>query len=520
VQTPVASAGTTAINVIGDVSTGGNSITGVNTINATGSINIGSGSAYNQLNSNCDVSITGSVSVVAISARRNVCVTGGASVSGTALANGSVLAQSGYGSNGTLSALANATGVSACLTSGTGGNGNSSAATCPAPALSGVDLWAGGAGAQSVKTAGSVQLSSGRIGTLNAQGNLKVDSGSVTTGTIGGTVTKPAWNNAVNVTATNGYTVGIAPAPIVTIPSSTFNAYDLQSLANYAFAVNAGGYPTVAVLNINGVLNGTYFLGNYDGGHVDYLCAALTPGSSPGSPVCQTPALASGTKICKGYSDYNSCFSYSNGTWNIVGTSMAPGIAWFKGNLTVGTGTYYNTFIATGNIITSGQHVTYAPNFAGYSGTVSGKQYAPTGICVNSLFPFLYPTQLCTIGTQTYNASAGSGVGNFAFMAGSWPGTTHTQASYVGGNITIGASSVIHGSIKAGNEFASGGSTTITGSVNALALGLVVQNSMGGSTTFDLTQFPPTFDMTGGGSSGGSSGTTPAGVSIQWARYL
>ncbi|MBC7415042.1 MAG: hypothetical protein H7327_08930 [Herminiimonas sp.] len=523
VMRPASSTAPIIINVIGDISTGGNSITGVDVLNATGSINITSGSSFSQLNSNCDVALSGSVSAVNINALRNICMTGNASASGSALANGSILAEAANGANGTLSAVTNPTGVSACLASGAGGTGTT-ASTCLTPLISGVNLSGGNSGAKTVNTYGSVNMQSGSIGTLRARGNLNVSgNGSVTTGTIGGTLTKPGWNNNVNITANSGYSVNITPASPVAIPTSTFNAYDLQSLANYVFKFDATGYPKVMVQNVNGIADGTYYLGGYPGGNKkDYLCTSLSPTSTADVPICQGSANF-GTKICQGYSDYNSCFSYPliNGkkSWAIATSqSMAPGITWFEGDLNVGVGNYYNTFIATGNIVTSGQHATYAPNFAGYSGSVNGTQYAPTGICANSYFPNLYPTQFCTLSSQTFNADASGGIGNYAFMAGSWSGSAYSgQSSYLGGNITIGASSKVRGNVKAGNEFSSGGSTTISGSVAALALGSLVQNSMGGSTTFDLTQLPSTFTIAGGTS---SSTPVPQSVRVKWARYL
>jgi hypothetical protein len=525
VNQPSGSTASYSINVLGDVSTGGNSISGVKVINSTGTINIGSGSSFQQLNSNCDVVISGSVSAVSVSAQRNVCMTGGASVSGTSLANGSVATQSSSSSNGTISAIANPTGVASCAASGASQSGTI-AATCPIPSAA-VDLTAGNAGAAVVNTGGNVLLSSGQIGRLNAVGNLNVSSsGSVGTGVIGGTLTKPAWNNAVNVTRVPNNTVSITPAVPVSLTTSAFNAYTLQTSANYAFTVNAGGFMQVTVTNVSGVTNGTYFIGNYGGGYQDYLCTALAAGATAPTGTCQSPAVSASAKICKGYSAYNSCFSYSGGMWTITGTSLAPGIAWFQGNLTVSSGTYYNTFIATGNIATSGANTVYAPNFAGYSGTLGGTVYAPTGICSNANFT-LYPTQLCTTSTQTYNATAANGLGNFAFLAGSWTGSSYPgQAGYVGGNIAIGASSTVYGNILAGNEFTSGGSTTISGSVSALAQGAVVQNSMGGSTTFNLTSMPSTFTFgaatpgASAGSGNGSGGGTAGTVNIKWARYL
>jgi hypothetical protein len=541
------------INVMGDVTTGGNSITGVSVINSTGSINIGSGSSFQQLNSDCDVSISGSVTAVAVSAQRNVCSTGGAAVSGTTLANGSVSSQSA--GNGTINAIANPTGVSSCTASGASQNGTV-AATCPLPYLypqsnyAAVDLRSGSAGAAVVNTDGNVWLGSGNIGRLNAVGSLNFTNwGTVGVGVIGGAKNLVSqYQTGVNVTQIPNNTVSITAASPVSITSSQFNAYSLQTAANYAFTINSAnnvpingflaGYALVTVANIYGITNGTYYLGSYpstNNNTLDYLCTAITQTTSTNNPfsaTCQTPAAASAFRICEGFSPQNSCFSYSSGTWTINGTTMAPGIAWFQGNLALGSGTYYNSFIATGNITTSGSDNVYALNFAGYSGGGSGAT-AYTGICSNiyfsapySYFKTIYPMQFCNTTTQTYNPSASSGIGNYAFMAGSWVGASYPgQAGYVGGNVTTGASSKVYGNIEAGNEFQSSGSTTISGSVTALAQGAAVQNSMGASTTFNLTNLPSTFSMTSSapGVTGGTGGTGVAAagtINIEWARYL
>jgi hypothetical protein len=441
--------------------------------------------------------------------------------------------------------------VSSCTASGASQNGTV-AATCPLPYLypqsnyAAVDLRSGSAGAAVVNTDGNVWLGSGNIGRLNAHGNLNFSNwGTVTVGVIGGTKNlESQYQTGVNVNVIPNNTVSITPASPVSLSSAQFNAYALQTAANYAFTINTAantpingflaGYALVTVTNVNGITNGTYYLGSYpstNNNALDYLCTAITQTTSTTSPfsgTCQSPAVASAFRICEGYSPQNSCFSYSSGTWSINGTTMAPGIAWFQGNLTVGSGTYYNSFIATGNITTSGSDNVYALNFAGYSGTVSGTTYAPTGVCSNSsfgtYFKTIYPTQFCNTTTQTYNASASSGIGNYAFMAGSWVGTNYPgQAGYVGGNVTTGASSKVYGNIEAGNEFQSSGSTTISGSVTALAQGAAVENSMGASTTFNLTNMPSTFTMTSSapGVSGGTTGSaTAAAVSIEWARYL
>ena len=88
-------------------------------------------------------------------------------------------------------------------------------------------------------------------------------------------------------------------------------------------------------------------------------------------------------------------YNVATKTWTLNGTSFAPGIIWFEGNLTMGNGVYYGSFIATGTISTAGSLKIYAVNFAGYNGKRGTTTYAPTGICVNSYFPGLYPTDYC-----------------------------------------------------------------------------------------------------------------------------
>lgn len=515
------------ISVIGDVSTGGNSITGVKKVTSTGSIRIGSGSSFDELHANCDVYIDGSVTAKVINARRNACVRGGASVPGVLTANGSAKVDSGVSQNGQIKTRVNPVDVGSCAAPGYKPPWDSAAAaTCDLPTVQGIDLSAGGAGARLVKTAGDVILGSGgRIDSLIAQGNLTAyDGSSVGTGNIGGTLIS---NHSINVKVTKPLEVNDIPAVAkVELNQEVFNANDASSLANYLFFVNAAGAKKVLVRNVAGIDNGEYFLADYDSGpYKDRLCTKVTGTGT--STRCVDPQPEKSVTVCKGYSDYNSCFDYkaSTKTWSINGVSAAQGVSWFQGNLEVGTGTYYNTFIASGNISTSGQTTVYAPNYAGYSGRLAGVQYAPTGICENSYFPKLSPTDLCDKSGLKYVQDGLGELGNYAMMAGSRSDEHYADlASYVGGNIAVGSSANIYGSIKAGNEFSSGGNTTVHGFVTALALGSVFKNSMGSTTTFDLRKLPDTFKPGGSkpGTPGAGGGSTNpnAQVQLKWSRYL
>lgn len=506
------------ISVIGDVSTDGNSITGVKKITSTGSIRIGSGSSFDELHANCDVFIDGSVTAKTINARRNACVLGGASVPGVLRANGSAKLESGVSQNGEVYARVNPEDVGACAAPGYSPPWNSAAAsTCAAPAVRGVDLSAGSAGARQVQTAGDVTLASGTVTALTAQGKLTVNGdATVAGGRVGGTVSKPNWNNKINVQVTSGLVVDVSAVAKVEVAKETFNANDVRHLANYVFFVNAAGSKKVVVRHVAGIQDDEYFLADYDSGpYKDRLCTKVTGSGS--SVRCADPLPAQSITLCKGYSEYDSCFAFNSKTqtWSINGTSAAPGIAWFQGNLEVGNGVYYNTFIASSNITTAGRTSVYAPNYAGYSGRVDGVQYAPTGVCENSYFPGLYPTDLCDKAGAKYLQTGLEGLGNYAMLAGSRSDENYADlASYVGGNITLGSSAYIYGSVKAGNEFTSGGSTTVHGYVTALAQGTAANNSMGGSTTFDLRNLPKTMDP------GGESTDPNAQVQVQWSRYL
>ena len=509
------------IRVLGDIVTGGNSITGVDRLLSTGSIHIGSGSAFQELHANCDVKLTGSVTAAQVLARRNACFTGAAKATEKIRVNGSVETAA---SQPKIAAGAQPQGTDACTAPAPQNDTN--APTCwlpepPAPTplpFQGVYLRGGSAGASDIETAGSIYLTnSGTIGKLLAQGDLSVPgSGKVTQGTIGGQLLEvKAWNtNNVQVTTQAGLTVALPAVPPLSIATETFNANDYRASANYAFTVDAAGYRKVTVQQVQGIDDGEYFLGDYTGGgYKDYLCTQVT--GTAASPTCLAPGVAATITLCKGQSAYNGCFAYGPNGWKIDGQGMAPGVAWFAGDLEVGTGSYFNTFIATGNIKTSGSHTTYAPNYVGYDGqqaTASGVPVSlPQGVCQHSDFPQLRPAQFCTP-PDVYTALD---VGNYAFMAGSRADEDWQNLhGYQGGDITLGASSKVHGNVKAGNQFISGGSTAIHGYASALALGVSAQNAMGGSTTFDLRKLPATFtpgnpgtppeEEGGNGSSGGA----------------
>ena len=115
-------------------------------------------------------------------------------------------------------------------------------------------------------------------------------------------------------------------------------------------------------------------------------------------------------------------------------------------------------------------------------------------------------------------SSAASGLGNYAYAAGSFTGT-YAAASYVGGNMTFAGGSTIYGYVLAGNGVTTAGNVTFYGYLVTQGLkGKQSSNasSLGGTTVIDLTKMPTTLYDPDPDKPGGS-GTT---VTILSTRYL
>ena len=493
------------LSIDGDLVSSGYSITGVETLNGTGTVSLDSAGAYGTVNSNCDVVFVQGASALIVNARRHICGSGSARVSTQATANGSInLATTG---NGGLSAIGGATFTDTCSATGTAADAaTNTAATCPGPIYAGVDLYtsSNSGGATTVTTKANVYIGSGSIGTLWAGKDLIVTGNSSPTisGKVGGTITGTL--NKDNLT-TGQDGPSITPVSKVVVPTSTpFNANDYRTSANYAFYVS-GTKLLVDVKNVNGVTDGTYLLGdpstNGNAGY-DYICATTNTacnGQNRDMNVCATG---------------NGCIKQSGTGWR-VDKELQPGVVWFDDDLTVNNGPYYNTFVTTGNVTTTGTHSVYALNYAGYSGNAG---YAPSGICTTAGGTAItnYPKNFCVNGA--FESSAASGLGRYAYAAGSFTGT-YAAAKYVGGNVTFAGGSNVYGYVLAGNGITTDGNVTVYGYLVTQGLkGKQSSNasSFGGKTVIDLTKMPSTLYDPDPGNQGGS-GTT---VTILSTRYL
>jgi len=496
------------INVIGDVIIGGTSITGVDIIRSTGSIQFNGGTSFfRELRANCDIALSSGAAAELLHATNNICASNTTYPSGKSnsevRANGSIhINGSSYGN---LFALAGKGNFQQCA--------NNAERFCNPP-TQGVRL-DGTPRINEIHSKAHIDIrNSANVTRMNAEGNIQVTWGFTLqeTARYGGQYTAPG--DIIPASKRQyipGLNVDISPAQPVSIRTEVFNVNDLRPVANYIFYEDENRNLRVSVRHLRNVRDGNYYLfhGTINNRpYNDWICTSATPRAED--------CLA---KIGLGHSEYNRLFSYdrANQRWKLDGTSMAPGVVLFEGNLTVSSGTYYNTVMATGNIDTAGNLNMYAPNFAGYDGLLNQTRYAPEGICSNRIFPSIVPTQLCSETAYLYNAI--NGLGNFALLAGSCADADCDP--YVGGDIKTGASNNIRGAIKAGNIFVSQGDTRVHGYITALAQRDITRHTMSAKTTIDLRNLPPGYDPTGSATSpGDGSGGTEGKMAIWWSRYL
>lgn len=437
--------------VDGQVS-GSGSLNGISNLYATGDITLGGSTNIDVVFSEGKVSLNGSGIYSVVQAMKNVSLSGGVVV-GSMTANGTVTIESNSVTE--MNAIGNV-------------------------------ILGDGSKLGSLKTRGHVVASNSAIsGNAAVAGNYEEKSnGSVASGNYGGSLNTPVWNSQVKMTRVAGLTVAITPLTASTISAPKFDAYAYKALANFVFE-RSGNDTKVTVNSVSGIPNATYFLVG-SGGAQDYLCSS----NSYNAASCKA-------KICAGYSEWNSCFSYSGGKWTIAGLTMAPGVMWFNGDLETASGTYYNSWIASGNINTGGSNITYAVNYAGYA-----------NVCANARFPSLAPSNFCSSASKTLLPVA---AGNIAFGAGGLVGKV-----YSGGKIDLSASNDIYGSVLAGDILLTGGSTTVHGYVSAGRQGNSSGNStLGASTKIDLRNLPSGFNP---GETGASAGA-PMSAALLWSRY-
>jgi hypothetical protein len=547
--------------VKGTVDLGG-SVEGINRVCSTEDMSITAAISVNRVCTLGNLTMGGSASVTGdAEVKGNVSMSGNTSIT-TVLANGNVVLSGG--SVGTVSTKGNITvsGGSARITGTAATEGHIDwTSSAPASTLNanGNIAYSASNNNTALNARGNISLSgNGRVQTLNALGNTSLSSNSTSNGVMGNLRVGGNLEFDKNQVINNGQVRGtlsrepngasakvkqdvtrntslVVNVPLISVPvvnpvfkpSVPVDVFLLKDTANYVFEIEVGtGKRMVTVRNVDGIVSGTYYLGDYSykwdqpelaRGNKDYLCEAVD-----NSGICTEPTLPYRT-LCQGSSQYNGCFSYNAGTtkWTLNGQSMAPGVAWFDGDLNVSNGTYINTFLATGNIETSGSLKIFSPNYAGYTPVCTDSRSAsPYGITVDFRLSGLKPSDLC----QSDGTYAPNAIGNTALMAGG----VNASGVYVGGDISLGASNAIYGNVIAGNILDTTGNTTVVGSVQVANLRSTAgtTTTWRGSTTIDLTNIPSTFTPgvlpCMGGTCTTGSGTTgsAAGTRIRWSRYL
>ncbi|QJD59103.1 hypothetical protein HG264_09355 [Pseudomonas sp. gcc21] len=529
------------ITVDGDVNLGGLSAGGIDAIRSTRSIRFvgGSSTDFLEMHANCDVQVSnGSFTVENVKATRNACLANTIN-SQSIIANGSVEVTGGV--HGDIRALANTpTGVAQCATG--------AAQLCSIPSSFGVRTYPSPRIAN-IYSKNHVEFNSSvSVGRVQAEGDLLINKCSPewSTATYGGSFTN---NSSCRRSATKtSQPVLLDPVPPVEVEPETFDANRLRDIANYIYSIR-NGEVRVEIQGVDGIRDSAEELNPLDVRRNGYYfrSANIIDPANPGwtsrtvaGYACinnNAPSRRDETDshcVARlGHSHNNTTplpqFSRNN-VWSFNGDSHAPGIVLVDGDMEIGSGTYTNTFIATGNLhVNTAGGAVFAPNYAGRDGvTVEG--HTALGVCNNPVYAFR-PTEFCEDGG--YDHRAYGAIGNFALLAGSCPSGSQggcASSLYSGGDIRV--EKAVFGATKAGNLFSSSGNARLYGYVSSLAQrnnGTTI-NMMGASTTINLqvpVELQQRYDPAGGtvinevgGTSGAPGEATPGAVELRWGRYL
>lgn len=524
---------------------GGASVQTITKLCAGGNVSIGSSVFVNEICTNGNLLMTGgataglaqvkgsvtlqnnaagnnfNAAVATVKANGNVSLEGNATVVDYLETQGDVVVKSG----GNLAKTVNAQGNVDYLSSLGGGNAALSNLNILINANGNV-LYKGPNYNTVINTQGNAMLSeNGNVQTLTAQGNITLNgtwwvgvqgtvkgggnfsyvNGNVAyAGSVKGNISPAPDGTRVLITQDAALDVSVPKVTVADIDfpapeAPTVDVYTLKASANYVFTYE-DGKRKVAVKNVSGVADGSYYLGtvyrSYNN-YPDHLCTSVNS-----SGMCPESEWYTARTLCQGYSPQNGCIeapsAWSN-KWSLNGRSLAPGVVWFDRDLNLGVGVYFNTFAVAGNINTSGSTKVYAPNYAGYSVVCSDTgignySYNNGPLTRDFRLTGMYPSQFCDFAAQKYTSNS---VGNAALIAGGYkvPGT------YTGGLIALDAANEIYGNVLAGDRLTTSGGTTVHGIILVSGLGTTTSgwnntraNTWSGKTVIDLRNTPSTFD--------------------------
>ena len=509
------------LNVNGDVELGGASTNDLGTISATGTVTLGSSVTVDNIYANDDVELN-DTTVVTVNTLGDY--TGNNATADQIFANGNVTINNG-GASTLVYSLKNVDSRSS------GGFGLINAAETVTVNYEPVDR---------LEAVGDVFLNTGRtvndvvsMGDITCVGNYWTD---FTNLSANGSLFNCSENNLAgspNPTQSGQSRTVTTMTPLepYTLTATTIDVYTIKDAANYIVSYDtAQSRIKVTVNNVSGIDNGSeHVLGNYSNyngssAYKDYLCESVD-----GSGNCTAPTEPL-IPLCIGQSIFNGCITYSdhNNTFTVNPNITAPGIMWFDGNLTLGNGFGMTTYLSTGDIETNNSYQSNSANFAGYEKIcLADGSHIGKGSDVENRYEQVYsehyPSNLCDIDNALYLSDA---TGNIALAAGGID--PDGDGSYSGGNISLGASTVVTGAVLAGNLLETSGNTTVFGAVASSAAGSsdASANSLGAKTVIDLSKGTSTYDpsdipdMSGETTNTGVTTTSSPVSRMLWVKYL
>ncbi|KAA8733783.1 hypothetical protein F4V57_06945 [Acinetobacter qingfengensis] len=526
------------VNVDGAVDgTAGNGLTGIDILNATGDVSLGSSSQFKKIYSNGDIYLTGSAAATVLaSAGKTIQIDSGeAGIQGKLYANGDIIINNGITDSAyslcniyvkdksptikTLLQAGGATSVDYCneknkkfidndtIESGKLGNVNleavKSVSDSPFSVLS----------THSIITKAWITIDS-----LKTQGELICGGGG-----FNGykSLIANSWSTCSNLSIAQWDGSSLftpeGAQKVVSMVAPKIDANDYKTEANYIFSLEEDNTVKVTLQNMSNTnLNGkTYYSGLYNG-IGGYLCE---------NKDCTTTPIAKISSITWGYQT----IKYDGSKWIVNANNnsghdikskdtpsipvLSPGILFFDGDIEIGAGSFINSFIVTGDITfnNSGTAI-YAPNYAGRS-QICTMTYYPT-----SAYPYLKPSesQLCIpLKNDKGEDQVAYSSGNIALLAGSYK----SDGTYQGGNITL-SNAYIYGNIIAGNHFYTTASTNyVVGGILAALLSGDGSSNFGNALTVDLSNISTHSDFISG-TPIIVNGDPTVTAKIKWARYL
>ncbi len=503
------------LKVDGDVTLGGVSVSPLHAIYTTGSVNMASGVKATTVYANDDVHLEGSASADTVSTLGTFTIDGGGYATNV-FANGDVF----YNASGRSENINSRANIN--ITSGDHGI-----------STAGGEIDTSGSGDHdSLNAVGNIYMESwGDVPSAISEADIKCVStnwpgkkGSPTSLSANGELINCPSSSSIVTAESNAFPLNDVDVMDELEPfvhnSAVIDVWTRKDFANYFVEYDdTENKIKVTVKWINGIEDDSvYYLGDYSSyegnAYKDYLCTTLAP-----SGQCTAPAEPL-FPICTGFSTSNGCITYntSTNTFTLNPGDTAPGMMFFNGNLVLDSGHSMTSIFASGNITTAGSYKLWAPNHGAYNKICEGDgdhSRAPTRY--EAEFSQYYPINFCDTVAGTYVPSQ---IGNVGLAAGGYP--PESPGTFVGGIITLGASTEIVGAVLAGDIILTSGNVSINGPISAGTDGSSTgQSSLSGSTTIDFNSSSPLYTPTDlPDLSVHQPPATPQSATVMWVKNL